>query len=254
MYPILFKIGPVTIYTYGFMLAVGFAVGMWLALKQAKQEKISPAKLIDLFLWIIISAFVGARIGYIFTQWNYFLNHPFRTFFARHGFAFYGGFITAFLVGIWYVKKSRLDLWRVADILAPSIAIGYSIGRLGCFFYGCCFGMPTNSWIGISFPEDSPAGLLGVPVIPTQLISSLVSVSIFCVLIIVRRYRKFIGEIFWLYVILYSVSRFAIEFFRYDSWGRVWIFSLVQLISGFMAILAVLMLKKLKKTKTITND
>lgn len=254
MYPVLFRIGPVEIYSYGFMLALGFIVGMYLALKEARKEKISSAKLIDLFLWIIISAFVGARIGYIFTQWNYFLNYPFRTFFAREGFAFYGGFITAFLVGIWYVKKSRLDLWRIADILAPSIAIGYSIGRLGCFLFGCCFGIPTNSWLGISFPEDSPAGVVGVSVIPTQLISSLVSTGIFCVLIIVRRYRRFKGEIFWLYVILYSVSRFTIEFFRYDSWGRVWIFSFVQLISVFMVILSVSMLVRLKRIKTIDGN
>lgn len=246
MHPVLFKIGPVTIYTYGSMVALGFLVGMYLAIKQAKREKLSSAKLMDLSVWIIISGFAGAKIGYIFIEWNYFLLHPLRVVFDRGGFVFYGGFIGAFLIAIWYIKRNKLDLWQIADIFAPSIAIAHSIARLGCFFYGCCFGRPTDSWIGITFPPESPAGLLGVPVIPTQLISSFVLFIIFCILIIVRRHRKFKGEIFWLYVLLYAVARFIIEFFRGDRWGLVGILSSTQFISIFMVILSVFMLIRLK--------
>jgi len=246
MYPVLFKIGPVTIYTYGVMVALGLIVGLYLAIKQAKREQINPNKIIDLFFWIVISGFIGARIVYIFTELDYFLRHPLRIVFANEGFVFYGGFITAFLAAFWYVKRRKMQPWKIADIFAPYIALGHSIGRLGCFFYGCCYGRPTNNWIGMVFPPESPAGQLGVAVIPTQLISSLTLLAIFCTLITVRKYKKFHGEVFWLYVLLYAIARFIIEFFRGDPRGHIGVFSTSQFIGIFMAIAAVVMLLRLR--------
>ncbi|MBL7197817.1 MAG: prolipoprotein diacylglyceryl transferase [Candidatus Omnitrophica bacterium] len=254
MHPVLFKIGPITIYTYGFMVFLGIIVGLYFALKEAKKQDIDTNKIIDLFFWIIIWGFIGARIIYIFTEWHYFLKFPLRVFFAREGFVFYGGFISAFLFAIWYIKKRNLKLWETADILAPSIAIGHAIGRLGCFFYGCCYGKPTNSWIGIIFPPESPAGQSGVPLIPTQLISSAVLFVIFCVLLIKKKHKKFQGEIFWIYVFLYAVARFIIEFFRGDPRGQIWIFSTSQFIGIFMAITAILILAGFKRTRVSEGD
>lgn len=238
MYPVLFKIGPITIYTYGVMVALGFTIGLYLAAREAKRENISSDNIINLFFWIVIPGFIGARIVYIFTEWEYFLRYPLRIFLANEGFVFYGGFIAAFLGAFWYVNRQKIDVWKTADIIAPSIAIGHAISRLGCFFYGCCYGKPTNSWIGILFPPESPAGQLGVPVIPTQLISSFVLLVIFFILVIARRYRKFFGQIFWLYVLLYAAARFAIEFFRGDPRGHIWTFSTSQFIAIFMVIAA----------------
>lgn len=244
MYPVLFKIGPVTVYTYGVMIALGIMAGLYFALRQAKKEGIGPNEVIDLFIWIVISGFVGARIGYVFTEWEYFLTNPLRIFFANEGFVFYGGFIVACFVAYWYIKRQNIKLWKMADILAPSIAIAHSIGRLGCFFYGCCYGKPTNSWIGILFPPESPAGQLGLPVIPTQIISSVTLFFIFCILIMIRRYKKFDGQVFWLYVFLYAIARFVIEFFRGDPRGHIWIFSTSQFIGIFAAVIAVVMYKR----------
>jgi len=249
MYPILFTIGPVTIYTYGVALAIGVLVGLCLAIKEGKRELISPNKIIDLFLWIIISGFIGARVVYIFTEWNYFLKYPARVLFASEGFVFYGGFITAFLTAFWYTKRRNIKQWQMADIMAPSIAIAQAIGRIGCFFYGCCYGIPTNSRFGILFPPNSPAGELRVPVIPTQLISSFALLVIFLLLNRVKKRKKFDGQVFWFYVLLYAIARFIIEYFRADPRGMIWVFSTSQFIAIIMAAVALFVIARSKATK-----
>ena len=246
MYPILFKIGPITIYTYGVTVALGIIAALFCTLRGARRENISSNKIVDLFFWIIMSGFIGARVVYVFTEWDYFSKQPLRIFFANEGFVFYGGFIAACLVALWYMKRRKLKVWKMADLLAPSIAIAHSIGRLGCFFYGCCYGKPTDSWVGVLFPPESPAGQSGISVIPTQIISSLALLAIFFILIAVRRYKKFNGQIFWLYVLLYAIIRFIIEFFRGDERGYIWIFSTSQFIGIFMAVIAAVMLFRLK--------
>jgi len=249
MHPVLFKFGPITIYTYGVMVASGVLAGLYYALRNARREGISQNKIIDLSLWIVTSGFIGARIVYVFTEWGYFLKHPLRVFFANEGFVFYGGFIVAFLAAFLYVKKHKLNAWKIADVFAPSVAIAHSIGRLGCFFYGCCYGKPADGWIGVLFPPESPAGQLGVAVVPTQIISSLALLAVFFILIIVRKYKKFDGQIFWLYALLYAIARFIIEFFRGDPRGHIWIFSTSQFIGIFAAAVAAVMLYKLKHDK-----
>ncbi|MFH0731968.1 MAG: prolipoprotein diacylglyceryl transferase [Candidatus Omnitrophota bacterium] len=218
MHPILFKIGYITIYTYGTLVALGILIALYLATKQAAKENIKAEKIADLFLWMIIGGFTGARLAYVFTQRNYFMENPAKIFFANEGFIFYGGFITGFLAVSLYVKRNKLQPWKTADIIAPPLAIAQAIGRIGCFFYGCCYGTTA---------------------IPVQLIESLVLFCIFCILAFVRKYKKFDGEVFWLYVLLYAVTRFVIEFFRSDPRGHIWIFSTSQFIAIFMAIAAV---------------
>lgn len=238
MYPILFKIGPITVYTYGVLIALGIAAAIIFALRQSKKDNIDSNTVIDLFLWIAVSGFIGARILYVITEFSYFVNNPSRIFFANEGFVFYGGFITACIAVIIFARKKNLKLWVIADFLAVPVALAHSVGRLGCFFYGCCYGKPTKSFIGVLFPSESPAGHLHIPVIPTQLIASLVLLGIFCCLLIIRKYKKFDGEIFLIYAVLYSVARFIIEYFRGDSRGHIWIFSTSQFIALFVVIAA----------------
>ncbi len=245
MYPILFKIGPVAIYTYGVMVALGIMAGLYFALKQTKKEVIGSSVIVDIIFWIILSGFIGARITYIFVEWKYFTEYPLKALFAREGFVFYGGFIFSFLAAFLYVKIKKLNAWKLADILAPSTALGYAIGRLGCFFYGCCYGKPTNSFLGILFPPGSPAGSLGVKVIPTQLISSLILFVIFIILVMLRKHKKFDGQIFWIFVLLEAVTRFGIEFLRGDERGSIGAFSVSQVIAIVMAVIAAAILARL---------
>ncbi|MBN1405106.1 MAG: prolipoprotein diacylglyceryl transferase [Candidatus Omnitrophica bacterium] len=227
MHPILFSIGPVTIYTYGFLTALGILVGLCFALDEAKRLAIPRDTIINLFLIMVIAGFIGARFFYILTELKIFLSNPISMIFARQGFVFYGGFITALLAMYVYAKKIKADTWKIADVFAPTAAIGHAIGRVGCFFYGCCYGY-------------IPFGKFTIPV---QLAEAAALLSIFFILVFVLRLRKiYDGTVFWLYVFLYAVARFALEFFRHDPRGHIWIFSTSQFMAVFAAVIAVIML------------
>jgi len=231
------------------MMAIGCLVGFFYVRREARRTALDTEKIMSLFLWVLISGFLGGRILYILVEWECFLNEPLRTIFARGGFVFYGGFILAFGVGIWQARRKGLDIWKTVDIFAPAVAVAYAIGRIGCFLNGCCYGRPTDSWLGVSFPPDSPAGSLGKPLIPIQLFSSLNLFIIFAILITLKPYKKFDGQLFWLYVLLYGVSRSVIEIFRGDPRGHIWIFSTSQFIGIIFAILSLIMLGKLGRQK-----
>jgi len=227
------------------VLAIGWLVAFFYVRGEARRTGFGVDKIVNLFLWVLISGFVGARILYIFVEWDYFLDNPWRTIFGRGGFVFYGGFILGFGIVIWQTRRKGLDLWKAADITAPAVAIGHAISRLGCFLNGCCYGRPTDSWLGVSFSPESPAGSLGEPLIPIQLFSSLNLFIIFGVLLILRRYKKFDGQLFWLYVLLYGLSRSIIEIFRGDPRGHIWLLSTSQFIGIVFAIMSLIMLSKL---------
>ncbi len=249
MYPVLLKLGPFTIYTYGLMVAIGCLVGFFYIRGEAKRRTFDLDKITSLFLWVLISGFVGGRLFYIFVEWDRFLNDPWGTIFARAGFVFYGGFILAFGIGIWQIRRKGLNLWKTADIFAPGIVIAHAISRIGCFLNGCCYGRPTDSWLGVSFPPESPAGFVGKPLIPIQLFASLNLFIIFAILLTLRRYKKFDGQLFWLYVLLYGVTRSIIEIFRGDPRGYIWLFSTSQFIGIIFAIVALVMLVRWGREK-----
>jgi len=245
VYPVLFKLGPFAIYTYGLMVAIGCLVGFFYIRGEARRRAVDTDKIMSLFLWALISGFVGARILYIFVEWDRFLNEPLRTILARGGFVFYGGLILAFGVGIWQTRRKSLNIWKTADIFAPAVAIAHAISRIGCFLNGCCYGRPTDSWLGVSFPPESAAGYAGQPLIPIQLFSSLNLFIIFAILVSLRPYKKFDGQLFWLYVLLYGVTRSIIEIFRGDPRGHIWVLSTSQFLGMIFAILSFIMLRKL---------
>ncbi len=249
LYPVLFKLGPLTIYSYGLMVALGCLAGLLYVRGEAKRIGSDIEKIMSLFLWVLISGFAGGRILYVFVEWERFLNEPLRTIFGRGGFVFYGGFVLAFGIGVWQIRRKGLNLWKTADLFAPGIVIAHAISRIGCFLNGCCYGRATDSWPGVSFPSESPAGSLGEPLIPIQLFSSLNLFVIFGILLTLRRYKKFDGQLFWLYVLLYGVSRSIIEIFRGDPRGQIWMFSTSQFLGIIFAILSLLMLGRLGREK-----
>ena len=141
MHPILFKLGPITIYSYGLMIALGIMVGLFLARRQAKREGIDPDKILDITLYVLLAALIGARLLFVFMNFAEYVDEPLRILkIWEGGLVFYGGLLPAVAIGIWYIKRLGLPLWQIADILAPSLAIGHAMGRIGCFFAGCCYG------------------------------------------------------------------------------------------------------------------
>jgi len=137
MFPVFAKFADITIHTYGVMLAVGFLLAILVAMRQARRTGLNPDLVLDLAFYILIAGLLGSRLFYVVAHWEDFRNNPVEiVMFWRGGLVFYGGLIFAFAVGTWYVKKKRLDFSRVADLIAPSIAIGQTMGRLGCFSAG----------------------------------------------------------------------------------------------------------------------
>ena len=236
MHPILFKLGPITIYTYGVFVALGVVAGYFVCRGEAKREGIPEKVFSHIFFWAVFFGFLGARIVYILVEWEQFLSNPFGVVFGRSGFVFYGaalGILTLFVL----TGKYKINSLKFADIAALGIPLGHALGRIGCFFYGCCYGKPTTSKLGILFPPESPAGFFEVKVIPTQLISAVSLLLIFCILLFVKKRRKFSGQILLSYVFLYGIFRFIIEFYRGDPRGEVFFLST----SGFVSLLSVML-------------
>src|SRR5713226_3799123 len=209
---------------------------------------LDSARVLDLGIYIIISALVGAKLLLLVTDFQTFKNDPRELLtLARSGGVFYGGLIVAVTVALWYIRRVGLPLWTTCDVFAPGIALGHAIGRFGCLFAGCCYGKPTGKPWGITFTDPFAATNvgtpLGVPLHPTQLYEAGAEFLILIVLLLTeRKGRPFAGRTFWLYMLLYAISRFIIEFFRGDERGTVGIFSTSQFISIVLAPLAVGML------------
>ena len=256
MYPRLFELGPVTVYTYGLLLAAAYLLGLQLARVRAKRRGLDQNRILDLGIYIIISALVGAKLLLLVTDWSSFRSDPRELLtLARSGGVFYGGLILAVLVALWYIRRAGLPLWTTCDVFAPGIALGHVVGRFGCLFAGCCYGKPTTKPWGITFTDPFAASNvgtpLGVPLHPTQLYEAGAEFLILMILLwSERRGRPYAGRTFWLYMLLYAVSRFIIEFFRGDDRGTVGIFSTSQFISILLAPLAVVMLVYLARVRT----
>jgi phosphatidylglycerol:prolipoprotein diacylglycerol transferase len=248
MYPRLFELGWITVYTYGLLLAAAYLFGLQLARVRAKNRGLDSNRVLDLGIYIIISALLGAKLLLLITDFKSFSADPRELLtLARSGGVFYGGLIVAVIVALWYIRRVGLPLWTTCDVFAPGIALGHVIGRFGCLFAGCCYGKPTTKPWGITFTDPFAATNvgtpLGVPLHPTQLYEAGAELLILFVLLFSeRKGRPYPGRTFWLYMLLYAISRFIIEFYRGDERGTVGIFSTSQFISIILAPLAIVML------------
>ncbi len=225
MYPILIKFGPLAIRTYGFLLALAFISGIWISARRAKKQKMSIGWLPDLSLIVLISAIVGSRFFYVIYHLEEFEGHvldminPIQSTgeIGIGGLSMFGGLVLAIVCGITYIHLKKLPVWRIADIIAPSIMLGLGVARIGCFLNGCCFGQPSDSFLAVIFPQESPAGFIfpETPLFPIQLVASFYGFFIFGTLSALEKFKRFDGFTFWLMLIFYSVARFTIDFFRY---------------------------------------
>jgi phosphatidylglycerol---prolipoprotein diacylglyceryl transferase len=235
--PRLFSAGPFTVYSYGALIALGFALGLLYARSRAGRLGVDPARILDLGVILILSAIVGAKLLLLVQELPTVLRQPGQLIpLLRAGGVFYGGLLAACGVGIWYLRHYRLPLWTTCDVFGPPIALGHVVGRLGCLAAGCCWGRPTMMPWGITFHDHFAASYVGTPlgiaVHPTQLYEAGAEALILLALVASeRRGRGFPGRTFWLYLALYAVSRFVIEFFRGDERGSLLGVSTSQAIS-----------------------
>jgi phosphatidylglycerol---prolipoprotein diacylglyceryl transferase len=255
MHPILFRIGDWPVYSYGVLLALAYLAGLQLAVMRARRSGIDATRIMDLGIYLIIAALVGAKLMLVAVNFEEYRAHPGDMLsLVRAGGVFYGGLIAAFLVAAWLVRRYRLPFWTTADLIAPGIALGHVVGRFGCLLAGCCYGRPTNVPWAVTFSDplaQANVGTpLGVPLHPTQLYEAAAELLILAVLLATeRRGRPFPGRTFWLYMLLYAVSRFVIEFYRGDERGMILGVSIAQFLSIFIVPVALVMLLRLRSLR-----
>ncbi len=221
MHPILFSLGPLTLRTYGLLVACAFLVAVHIGRILGRRSNIPDSFMIDLAGVMLVSGLVGARLFYVFLNLDYFGTHPGEVFkIWQGGLVFYGGFLLAAAVGVWYTREKKHSVALVADAAAPALAIGQAIGRLGCFFAGCCYGKPTDFFCAVQFKEPGALAPLGISLHPTQLYETLLAGGLGGYLMWrVFHRRDSPGTLFWYYVLGYGLLRFVLEFLRGDARG-----------------------------------
>ncbi len=210
------------LHTYGVLIAAGFVVGIYLASRQARRENLNPNTVLDLSFWILIAAMVGSRIAFIIVNIDDYLDDPWLFFkIWQGGLVFYGGFIGSILVSWYYCRKYAVNFFRISDIMIPSVALGHFFGRLGCYSAGCCHGSATGiDSFGAVFTSTGTvvarSQLLGVHIHPTQLYEALGELTIFVILILMRKRKRHHGQLLVGWLLLYAPLRFINEMFRGD--------------------------------------
>ena len=259
MHPILFHLGSKAFPSYGVFVTLGYIVSFLIILYLAKKQGLATIEIAAYLLFLILATAIGGKL-YLFIF--HFVKNPFYFFkFPKEilkviskGGVFYGGLIAGVLFSVWYLHKVHLPFWKISDTVGPSAAVGHTIGRIGCFLGGCCFGKPSNLPWAIQFPQLSP------PVHPTQLYEAGLNFINFVFLLALYKNKKFDGQVLCLYLINYSLIRFFLEFFRGDP-GRGYVFrsssiwvslSIPQLISLIGLATGVTFLFILKKQKPLS--
>lgn len=255
MYNDILTIGSFTIHGYGLMIAIGILTALFVGERRAKNRGLSGDEMYNLTLVCAIMGFVGAKLLFCIVEWKDFIKNPWSIL-SSSGFVVYGGIILGVLAGLSWCRIRKLPFGEYFDVVMPSVAIAQGFGRLGCFLAGCCYGRETDSCIGIAFTNSDYAPN-HVKMIPTQLISA---AGMFVIAFVLMRYaknRKHPGTVGFLYMILYSIGRFGVEFLRNDYRGEIGILSTSQFISIFMVLIGFggfWYLVKSKATLPIENE
>lgn len=218
MYPILFEVGGITVYTYGFMIALGVIAGVtYMAFQGKKEVGLTFDQANSLFLFIFISAFIGGKIFLIFENPSHYLSSPLKLL-SGSGFVFYGSFLFAVPTMFWYFRKEKLHAYKMLDIMAIVTCLVHMFGRIGCFFAGCCHGKPSSDSFGVMFTNPAcQAEPLNTPLYPTQLMEAgFILLVMIALLIVKKNYQRFYGQLFLLYLMLYAAGRSVLEIFRGD--------------------------------------
>lgn len=198
MHPLICKIGPFTIYSYGVMLVLAFLVSFYLADKKAQTVGIKPEIIFNLAFTAFVFGIIGSRLLYVTFNFDYYIHNLAQILKVwQGGLSWFGGLFLGSVAAIRYIKRKGLAVYKVLDVIVPFLTLGQAIGRIGCFLNGCCY------------------GALGP--IPIQIFSSLALLIIFIILRNLQEMPHKAGEIFFAYLILYSVKRFFVEFWRMDN-------------------------------------
>jgi phosphatidylglycerol---prolipoprotein diacylglyceryl transferase len=255
VYPTLFQFHGIALHSYGLLLAIAFLIGIQLFLKRGVERGLPEDKLSTLALLLLVLSIVGGRGLYVLTHWSDYQKDVAGVFrIWEGGLMLYGGYFLAIAGGIVYVRKHQIPVWRVGDAAAPSMALGIGLGRIGCFLNGCCFGLPSKLPWAVTFPPGSYSNFVfpNEPLQPSQLYLAAAGIGLFVLLLALDRKPHFDGWLFWTYIALDAICRFAIDFTRYydatSYLGRIGplAFNVNQVFSAFLVLAAVVMIRRLR--------
>lgn len=262
MRQILFEIGPIKVYSYGLMIAIGVVMAFFAAEKRAPKKGLDEEQIWPLGIWCAVGGFLGAKLLYVITEWKELFAGQMTFRDVMYGFVVYGGIIGGIFAGYLYTKVKKISFLKYFDIVMPSIALAQGFGRIGCFLAGCCYGRETDAWYGMEFNHSVYHNMIGIKVIPTQLIMSVANFAHFFLLVFIANKAYKAGKdgvIAGCYLLFYSIGRFLIEFLRDDPRGGVGGLSTSQFISLFIFAAGVLMvlffgLRKKKQTAEVQAE
>jgi phosphatidylglycerol:prolipoprotein diacylglycerol transferase len=224
MFPRVFTIGDFFLPTYGVLVALGFLAGLWVASKLARRAGLDPDKVVNVGVYGALAGLLGAKLLMFVVDFDYYRQNPGEIFSLstlQAGGVFYGGFVLALVAGIYLIKRWNLPAATVLDCLAPGVALGQAIGRLGCFAAGCCWGEACDRAWAVTFRDPEAHRLVGVPlgvaVHPTQLYEAAAGFLIFAVLWRMARRKHAPGTLIGWYLVLSSAARFVVEFVRHHE-------------------------------------
>lgn len=238
MYNEILTIGSITIHGYGLMIGLGVMAALLLGDYRSKKFGLNGDHIYGMTFSAVILGFVAARILFIITEWENFLQNPMQ-YLSGAGFVVYGGIIGGFLTIYGFCKIKKIDMLSYLDLMIPSVALAQGFGRIGCFLAGCCYGRETDSCLGVVF-TNSDFAPNGVKVLPTQLFMAGGDLILMAILLWYAAKRPMRGRTSMLYLILYSIGRFVIEFLRNDNRGTVGVLSTSQFIAIFTLLAGIL--------------
>ena len=238
----LFSIGPFTVYGYGLMIGIGIVAAYLLVEYLAKKKNLDAEPVFGLTIFSVIGGFAGSKLLYTLTRLGDIIQDPSVIKDVASGWVVYGGIIGGILTAVIFCKIKKMEFLRYLDIALPAVAMAQGFGRIGCFLAGCCYGQETDGWCAVTF-TDSAYAPNGIPLVPTQLISSGLDFLLFAVLLFLLFKLKAPGQVGGVYLILYSIGRFTLEFYRGDLIrGSVGTLSTSQFISIFTVIAGVILI------------
>lgn len=241
MHPVLLKIGSLKVYSYGVFVALGFLAALWVAGIEIARKGMDRDKFYDLGFWIVLSAISGARLFHVAVYWDHYRAAPFEILkLWNGGLVFYGGFIAAVAVSVWFLRRNRMTFLPTADAASIGIPLGLAFGRIGCASAGCCYGKFSVLPWAIIFRDPASLAPLHVPLHPTQIYESLAAFAIFGTLYATRERFETPGMRFWTMLIMYGIARSILEIFRDDPRGFLGPFSESQIVSAVLIVYAVI--------------
>jgi len=222
VFPQLFHIGRFFLPTYGFLVSLGVLLGLWISVRNSERLGIDGDKAWNFGILLVLSGILGSKLLYVIIE-GMSLQEIFSISTLQAGGVFSGGLLAAFVAAAWYVHRYHMPALGTCDAFAPGLALGHSIGRIGCFAAGCCFGKPTHHFWGVTFTNPLANSITGtplnIPLEPTQLFESAVELANFIFLMWLLKRRKFDGQVFGAFMFIYGVARFFLEYLRGDP-GR----------------------------------